>query len=81
MKTRYYLFCLLTTIMAFFSLQTASAQTAQDALYIFRNDGKFNAFFYGDIDHIAYIRFASVYLQFQDAREFVKGLDAVLKAE
>lgn len=54
MKTRYYLFCLLTTIMAFFSLQTASAQTAQDALYIFRNDGKFNAFFYGDIDHIAY---------------------------
>ena len=33
------------------------------------------------IDEIAYIRFASVYLQFQDAREFVKGLDAVLKAE
>ncbi len=33
------------------------------------------------IDEIAYIRFASVYLQFQDAHEFVKGLDAVLKAE
>ena len=31
------------------------------------------------VDEIAYIRFASVYLQFQDAREFVKGLDAVLK--
>ena len=31
-----------------------SAQQRQDALYIFRNDGQFNAFFYGDIDHIQY---------------------------
>ena len=33
-----------------------SAQQTQDALYIFRNDGGFNAFFYADIDHIEYSR-------------------------
>ena len=44
----------LAVLLAVLSVQTASAQTTQDALYIFRNDGKFNAFFYGDIDHIAY---------------------------
>ena len=44
----------LAVMFAALSVQTASAQTTQDALYIFRNDGKFNAFFYGDIDHIAY---------------------------
>ena len=30
------------------------AQQRQDALYIFRNDGQFNAFFYGDISRICY---------------------------
>ena len=33
------------------------------------------------IDEIAYIRFASVYRQFKDVQEFVKGLDAILKTE
>ena len=30
-----------------------SAQQKQDALYIFRNDGKFNAFYYADIGNPA----------------------------
>ena len=30
------------------------AQEAQDALYIFRNDGQFNAFFFDDIDRFEY---------------------------
>ena len=54
MKTRYSILYLLTAVLSVFSVQTVLAQTSQDALYIFRNDGKFNAFFYGDIDHIAY---------------------------
>ena len=33
---------------------TTDAQPRQDALYIFRNDGTFNFFFFGDIDHIGY---------------------------
>lgn len=54
MKTRRTLLYILTAVLSVFGVQTAGAQTAQDALYIFRNDGKFNAFFYGDIDHIEY---------------------------
>lgn len=33
------------------------------------------------IDEIAYIRFASVYRQFKDVQEFVKGLEPILKPE
>lgn len=35
---------------------TALGQQPQDALYIYRNDGEFNAFFFADIDHIEYSR-------------------------
>ena len=52
MKTRYTLLYILTLLLSVFSVQTANAQAKQDALYIFRNDGGFNAFFYDDIDHI-----------------------------
>ena len=54
MKTRSTLLYILTTLLSVFSIQTSYAQATQDALYIFRNDGQFNAFFYGDIDHIEY---------------------------
>ena len=54
MKTRYSILYLLTVVLSAFIVQAVQAQTDQDALYIFRNDGKFNAFFYGDIDHIEY---------------------------
>ena len=33
---------------------TAVGQQAQDALYIYRNDGAFNAFFFADIDRMEY---------------------------
>ena len=35
------------------SVYTLHAQQRQDAMYVFRNDGKFNAFFYDDIERIA----------------------------
>lgn len=54
MKTKHILFNILTLLLSVFSVQTANAQVVQDALYIFRNDGGFNAFFFGDIDHIEY---------------------------
>ena len=54
MKTRYTLLYILTLLLSVFSVQTANAQTVQDALYIFRNDGQFNAFFFGDINRIEY---------------------------
>jgi len=49
-RTLLYMLTLLLSAIAV----PADAQLRQDALYIFRNDGQFNAFFYGDIDHIQY---------------------------
>lgn len=54
MKTRYALLYILTVLLSICSIQTSHAQAKQDALYIFRNDGQFNAFFFGDIDRIEY---------------------------
>jgi len=45
---------IIMAMLTMFSVLPASAQQTQDALYIFRNDGGFNAFFYDDIDHIEY---------------------------
>ena len=45
---------ILVAVLAMFSVLPVSAQQTQDALYIFRNDGQFNAFFFGDIDRIEY---------------------------
>ena len=60
MKTRYALLYILTALLSVFSIQTLYAQANQDALYIFRNDGGFNAFFYDDIDHIEYSKIDTV---------------------
>ena len=45
---------LLTALLSLFCVQTSMAQAVQDALYVYRNDGFFNGFFYADIDHIEY---------------------------
>ena len=45
---------IIMAVLAMFSVLPVSAQQTQDALYIFRNDGEFNAFFFGDIDRIDY---------------------------
>ena len=51
---KHYTLCILTAVLALFSIQPAAAQEVQDALYIFRNDGGFNAFFFADIQRIEY---------------------------
>ena len=45
---------IIVAMLAMFSVLPVSAQQTQDALYIYRNDGGFNAFFFGDIHHIEY---------------------------
>ena len=50
---RYTLY-ILVAILGMLNIQPAEAQQKQDALYIFRNDGKFNAFYYADIERIEY---------------------------
>ena len=56
MKKQHLLLSLLALLFTVLSVQEALAktETRQDALYIFRNDGGFDCFFYGDIDRIAY---------------------------
>ena len=44
---------ILVAVLALFSLPV-SAQQTQDALYIYRNDGGFNGFFFSDIERIEY---------------------------
>lgn len=57
MKTYTILFKrVLSVLLLVFLLLPIQAQQVQDALYIFRNDGTFNAFFYADIVRIGYSR-------------------------
>ena len=51
---KHYTLYILAAILGMLNIQPANAQQVQDALYIFRNDGGFNAFFYADIDRIEY---------------------------
>lgn len=58
----------------------ASAQRAQDALYIFRNDGQFNAFFWGDIQRFAYSKVDTIGVEHDDyVVQEVYALDSVFR--
>ena len=72
---RYFLY-LLTAILGMLNIQPASAQQTQDALYIFRNDGGFNGFFYNDINHISYSKVDTLGVEHDDyvARGICDGL-------
>ena len=54
MKRYTLLYTIAAVLAAFVTLPAQAQQTDQDALYIFRNDGGFNAFFFDDIDHFEY---------------------------
>ena len=53
---KHYTLYILAAVLGMLNIQPTSAQQKNDqnALYIFRNDGVFNAFFYADIDRIEY---------------------------
>ena len=51
---KHYTLYILAAVLCMLNIQPTSAQQTQDALYIYRNDGGFNAFFYADIDRIEY---------------------------
>ena len=56
------------------------ADTIQDALYIFRNDGGFNAFFFDDIDHFEYSRIDTLGIEHDDyVVQEVHALDSVFR--
>ena len=54
MKTNRYFLSLLLLVLAEFAVFSIQAQTVGEVLYIYRNDGQFNAFFCEEVDSIAY---------------------------
>ena len=76
---RYFLY-LLTAILGMLNIQPASAQQTQDALYIFRNDGGFNGFFYNDINHISYSKVDTLGVEHDDyVVQEVYAMDSVFR--
>lgn len=71
---------ILVAVLAMFSVLPVSAQQTQDALYIFRNDGGFNAFFFADIDHIEYSKIDTLGVEQADyVVQEVYALDSIFR--
>lgn len=80
MKTRHTLLYILTALLSIFGVQTLYAQVTQDALYIFCNDGGFNAFFWGDINRIEYSKIDTLGVEQADyVVQEVYALDSVYR--
>lgn len=60
------------------SFNDAQAQETQDALYIYRNDGQFNAFFFDDIDRFEYSHIDTLGIEHSDyVVQEVYALDSI----
>ena len=71
---------IIMAMLAMFSVLPMSAQQTQDALYIFRNDGGFNAFFFADIDHIEYSKIDTLGVEQADyVVQEVYALDSIFR--
>ena len=56
------------------------AQAEQDALYIFRNDGQFNAFFFSDIDRFEYSKIDTLGVEHDDyVTQEIHAMDSVFR--
>ena len=73
-----YIIALLLAIVG--TVQPAQAMRTQDALYIFRNDGQFHFFYYGDIDQITYSKTDTLGVEQEDyVVQEVWALDSVFR--
>ena len=80
MRKSHSLLYLTVLLLSVFGVVTTSAQQAQDALYIYRNDGGFNAFFFSDIDHIEYSKVDTLGVEQADyVVQEVHALDSVFR--
>lgn len=68
MKNLRTLLYMLTLLLSVVGVQPAEAQESavQDALYIYRNDGGFHGFFYGDIERFEYSRIDTLGVEHED---------------
>lgn len=82
MKKQHLLLNFMALLLSLMSVQDimAAKETRQDALYIFRNDGQFDFFFYGDIDRIAYSKIDTLGVEQPDyVVQEVWALDTVFR--
>ena len=71
---------LILPMSMFVPLPAQAQQVEQDALYIFRNDGRFNAFFFDDIDHFEYSRIDTLGIEHDDCVvQEVYALDSIFR--
>lgn len=76
----YYIYIIVALLMPFVAQSAQAQQAEQDALYIFRNDGRFNAFFFGDIDHFEYSCIDTLGIEHDDyVVQEVYALDSVFR--
>lgn len=77
---RTFYICVLALLMSALAVQPLQAQQTQDALYIFRNDGKFNAFFYDDIERMEYSRYDTLGVKHSDyVTQEIYALDSIFR--
>ena len=75
-----YTLLILATVLSMLGIQTASAQQTQDALYIYRNDGGFNGFFFSDIERIEYSKVDTLGVEHDDyVVQEVYALDSLIR--
>ncbi len=81
MNTHYYIIRRLLTVALLLSgMASALHAQQQDALYIYRNDGSFNAFFFTDIQRIAYSNIDTLGVEHDDyVTQEVYALDSVFR--
>ena len=76
---RYTLF-IYVALLSIISTLSVNAQTTQDALYIFRNDGGFNAFFFADIERIEYSKIDTLGVEQNDyVVQEIYALDSIFR--
>lgn len=61
-----YVISFMAALLSILGGMPMSAQQTQDALYIYRNDGNFNGFFFVDIDHIEYSKTDTLGIEHDD---------------
>ena len=71
---------ILSALLCLFSTNNTSAQQKQDALYVFRNDGKFAGFFYDEITNICYSKTDTLGIEQEDyVVQEIHTLDSVYR--
>ena len=75
-----FLTMLILPMSMFVTLPAQAQQVEQDALYIYRNDGRFNAFFFDDIERFEYSKIDTLGIEHDDmVVQEIYALDSIYR--